>query len=63
MKSLREMRLGRNLTLEKVAEKVGVSHVAVLKWEQGQHTPNAKYLQKLASLYRCSVNDILRLYA
>ena len=63
MNSFKNMRKRRNLTLEYVAQKVGVSHVAVLKWENGVNAPNAKYLPKLARLFRCSLDDILRLYA
>lgn len=63
MNSFKNMRKRQNLTLENVAKKVGVSHVAVLKWENGVNAPNAKYLPKLASLFHCSVTDILRLYA
>ena len=50
------------MTQDDVAEAVGVSRVAVLKWEKGRCVPNGKYLVKLASLFDCSADDILRLY-
>lgn len=62
MASLREMREEKNLTQEDVATAIGVSRIAVHKWEIGRNAPNAKYLSGLASLFECSVDDILRLY-
>lgn len=62
MEGLKDMRERQNLTQEEVAQAVGVSRVAVLKWEKRQCAPNGKYLPKLASLLKCSTNDILRFY-
>ena len=63
MNNLKALREAKGLTQEDVAKVVGVSRVAVLKWENHQSIPNAKYVPKLAQLLKCSVDDILRLYA
>lgn len=59
--TLKEMRKAQNLTLTDVAKALRVSHVTVMNWEAGV-APKANYLTKLASILRCSVEDILRLY-
>lgn len=61
--SLKGMRLARQLTQEDVARAVGVSRVAVLKWERGDNPPKMKYAIKLAKLFGCRVEDIIKMYA
>lgn len=47
-------------TQKEVAEKIGVDQSAVSLWETGKTAPRASILVKLACLYRCSVDDLLR---
>ena len=53
----RYLRQRRHLTQKEVAQFMGVSHVAVGKWESGKSMPRAKQLPKLASFLDCSIND------
>lgn len=39
--ALRSARESQDLTLEWVADRVGVSHVSIVKWESGQQRPTA----------------------
>jgi repressor LexA len=46
---LKELRKKRRLTQEELAERIGVTRVAVAKWEAGERTPKGEYLVRLAS--------------
>lgn len=48
------------LTQKEVAEKMGVDQSAVSFWETGKTAPRAAMLVKLAGLYCCSVDELLR---
>lgn len=48
------------LTQFEVAEKVGVNQTAVSFWENGKNFPRAAVLKKLADLYHCTVDDLLK---
>ena len=48
------------LTQFEVAEKVGVDQSAVSFWENGKYLPRASILMKLAKLYHCTVDELLR---
>lgn len=47
------------LTQKEVAEKLGVDQSAVSFWETGKTHPRASLLIRLASLYGCTVDDLL----
>ena len=57
--TLREMRERAGLTLEDVGRVVGVGRGAVCYWEKGKSSPRIKVLDRLASLYGVSVQQIL----
>lgn len=48
------------LTQFEVAEKVGVDQSAVSFWEKGKYFPRVAVLKKLADLYHCTVDDLLK---
>lgn len=48
------------LTQTEVAEKMSVDQSAVSHWETGRTRPRAGQLVKLAVLYCCSVDDLLK---
>lgn len=48
------------LTQKEVAEKMGVDQSAVSFWETGKTSPRAAMLVKLAGLYCCSVDELLK---
>lgn len=47
------------LTQEKVAQHLGIRQSAVAQWESGKSTPTLKNVKKLATLFHCSVDDLL----
>ena len=63
----RRLRQHHNLTQEELSEaleKIGVSctAVSISIWENGWRVPPLEVLQGLATLYRCTVSDLLITY-
>lgn len=48
---LRKLREARGMSLRALAEEVGVSHMAIQHWEQGQATPHKKNVSVLARFF------------
>lgn len=48
------------LLQRQVADALGVSLGAVAMWDTGQRTPRAGMLPKIAKLYGCTVDELLR---
>ena len=46
------------ITQKELGKRVGVSRIAVHKWEQG-YAPRVKLLPKVADALECTVNDVL----
>ena len=57
---MKECRLRAEMTVMDVAYIMGVSDTCVYMWEKGKTTPRPEKLLKLAQLYSCSVEDLLR---
>lgn len=58
--TLKERRQSAGLLQIDVAEKLEVDQSAVSNWENGKTKPVKKYREKLAVLYGCSADDLLR---
>ncbi len=57
---IKELRIARKLTVEKVAEFMGFESVqAVYKWQRGESLPTLDNIYALAVLLETTVNDIL----
>jgi DNA-binding XRE family transcriptional regulator len=54
-----ELRKGRGLTQEALADELGVKKAAVSHWETGQGRPEAIKLPDLASLLGTTVDDLI----
>lgn len=60
-KYLKDLRLERNLTLEQVELKCGVSNGYLSQVENGKRSiPSAKILKKLAPVYKVSPEELLK---
>lgn len=62
MSNLKETRLAKNLTREKLGELSGVSHRMIEKYEQGIRDINkaqAETLYKIAQALECTIEDLL----
>lgn len=58
--TLRELRTNAGLRQVDVAKKLDVDQAAVSKWENGETKPSRKYHKKLAKLYGCTVDELLK---
>lgn len=48
------------MTQKEVADKLGLDQSAVSLWETGKTAPRASVLVKLAGLYCCTVDELLK---
>lgn len=58
--SFRVMRQKAGLSVAQVMEALKVSDAAVYQWETGVTTPLGKRLLKIATLYGCTVDELLK---
>ena len=56
--TLRAARANKNLSQEQVAELMGVSRIAVWKWENGESYPRVANLKKLCFIYGVDLGDL-----
>lgn len=56
---LKELREEAGVSMQKLADAVGVSSAAVCKWENGLAEPKVYYIVKLADFFNCSADYIL----
>ena len=56
---LQELRRGRGLTQEELAEALYVSRTAVSKWESGRGTPSIDSLKALSAFFSVSLDELL----
>lgn len=49
-----------DLTQKEVADILGLDQTTVSRWERGRKLPRADRLPRIADLYHCSVDDLLR---
>ena len=54
-----ELRTKLNLSQTELAEKIGVTNKAVSKWETGKSKPTTNAIQKLASLFKIDIDELL----
>lgn len=54
----KEARLRAGLTQDQVAHKMGITNVAVNKWERRSRKPTADRIPQLAAALGCGVNDL-----
>ena len=57
---LRKFRLDANLSQAELGKKVGVKQSTVAMWETGVNTPSIAVLLKLAALFNCTVDELLK---
>ena len=56
---LQELRKGRELTQEELAEELFVSRTAVSKWESGRGYPGIDSLQELSRFFSVSIDELI----
>lgn len=60
MIALKEYRLKKGWTQFQLAEHLGLSKGAIGMWETGERKPNIIMLKKLAQLFGCTTDDLLK---
>ena len=58
--ALRRLRVGRHLSAEDLARRVGASRQAVTNWEEGRHEPRFDHVKALAKEFGLSVEYFLK---
>lgn len=58
--NLRMLRIKHKYTLEDIAEIIDVSRQSVAKWESGESYPDIEKCIKLASLYKTSLDNLVK---
>lgn len=58
--TLKERREAAGLQQKQVAKKLDISDCAVSNWERGKNGILKKYQKKLAKLYGCTVDELLK---
>ena len=56
---LQELRKGRGLTQEELAEALFVSRTAISKWESGRGYPSIDSLQEISNYFSVTIDDLL----
>ena len=58
--NFKQMREKAKLTQQAVADALGVDRSTVSKWESGASVPKTSKLYKIAILYGCKVDDLMK---
>ena len=53
---LKDLRLEKNLSQDKLAKSVGLTHTAIGLWEQGKRSPNLDAVISLAKFFNVSLD-------
>lgn len=56
-----QMKQGRRITLKEFSEEIGVSRAALSLWFNGERTPDAINIQRLADVFGVEIYDVLGL--
>ncbi|WBW97697.1 helix-turn-helix domain-containing protein [Oceanirhabdus sp. W0125-5] len=60
-KKIKQLRVNKGITQEKLADYLKVSFQAVSKWEQGQTSPDISLLPKISTFFGISIDDLFTL--
>lgn len=58
MLKIKGYRKAKGLTMEQLAEAVGVAKNTICQWENGKRNPSPRQILKVAQVLRCSINDL-----
>ena len=56
---IKELRLERDLSQQKLAEAIGISQKAIDYWERGVNEPKASYVARLADFFEVTSDYLL----
>lgn len=58
--NLTKLRKEKNLTQAELSEKLKVTRSTVAMWELGLSSPKIEHLKKMAKLFGCTVDDLIK---
>ena len=58
--NFREPRILANMTQQAAASELGIERTTISMWETGAASPRSEMLLKIAALYKCSVDELLK---
>ena len=58
-KRIKELRIGKGLTQEKLADQLGVTYQSVSKWENGVTYPDLSLIVPLSGILKVSTDELL----
>lgn len=56
---LKELREDAGVSMQELADAIGVSNASICKWENGVSEPKVSYLIKLATYFDCTVDYLV----
>ena len=59
LKRLKDLRIEKNLTQEKLASNFGLTYSNIGEWERGKSEPSIEMIIKLADFFKCTVDYLL----
>lgn len=57
-RELRGLRVGAGMTQQELADKLGVTHISVSRWETGKSIPSPKHIKEMADMFGVDGKDI-----
>ena len=60
-KRLKELRMEKGISMTELAKEIGVSAIAVSRWERGLQIPNIDYAVAIAKFFNVSADYLLGL--
>ena len=58
--SIRQKRTEAKMTQAELAKELGVYQSAITQWENGVTSPRLDKLQAMATLFKCSIDELVR---
>lgn len=58
LRALRALRAGAGMTQQDLADKLGVTHISVSRWENGKAIPSPRYIKRMADIFGVAGKDI-----
>ena len=60
MLKLKEIREKKKIKAKDVVKELGISRITLWQWENGKRSPSIESVARLAKLYKCSIDAIVK---
>ena len=58
-KRLKDLRIEKKLSAKRLAKEIGVSDMAIIRWERGEQVPGIDNLYKIAEYFKVSTDFLV----